>query len=151
MSHALAPLVALPLRVLAEELGLLMDEDSDDSDWNFDIESSPLAARARRRIGGSKIKPAGRGVGFVVLFPVVPVSPTVGGRTGHKATVPDSMEEDDSESDDGLGSDPAGGIDELACGGGGRAGWCGSSCGEERKRLAKRDLQALRAEEVRKS
>ena len=49
-----APPVVLPLWGVAEELGVLVDNSDSDSDPDIEIgSSSPLAARARRRLGGS--------------------------------------------------------------------------------------------------
>ena len=52
MAHAPAPPVALPLRVVAKELGVQVDDSDDGSDLDMDVGSSPLAARARGDLGG---------------------------------------------------------------------------------------------------
>ena len=82
MSGAVAlptmPPVVLPLRVVAEEFGLLVDGSDDDSGSDVDMESYPLAARAAGRMGRTGNGPDGTRVGLVVLFPAVPAPPKTG-------------------------------------------------------------------------
>ena len=85
------PQVALPMSEVARELGL-RGFDDDDSVSDVDMESSPLVARAARRLGtpgGDSVRPE---VGPVVLFPAVPVLPAAGGRPLQEGTVPDSVD-----------------------------------------------------------
>ena len=67
----------------------------------------------------------------LLLFPALPVLPSLGGRPVREGTVPDSV--DGGVSD--FGGDPEDGddfgIDDPAYGGGSRAGGCGCSCGAE--------------------
>ena len=72
--RAVTPQVALPLRGIAQELGTLWSDDDDDgSGSEMDVGSSPLAARAGRRMVGSGRGRAGPLVEPVVLFPAVPI------------------------------------------------------------------------------
>ena len=129
---ALAPVpqVALPLRVVAGELGLTMGGSNvgSDVDLNVDMESSPLAVRARRRLRGLGGRPAVLRVSSVVLFPVGPVLPALPSRPVCKGTVlnsvggTDSLFNEDPMRDDDLK------IHDPACGGGGRGGECECSC-----------------------
>ena len=67
----------------------------------------------------------------MVLFPAVPALPMERGRPVREGTVPDSVDGDDSESDDGLGDTGILGTNDPACGGGSRDGRCECSCEAE--------------------
>ena len=91
------PQVALPPRVVAEVLGLTVN-DSDvgyDVDLDIDMESSLLAARAGRQLRGSRGRTAALGVSSVVLFPVGPVLHALPSRPVREGTMPDSVRDAD--------------------------------------------------------
>ena len=74
------------------------------------------------------MKPA---VESMVLFPAVPALPTERGRPVREGTVPDSVDGDYSEDDDGLGDTGTLRMNDPACGGGSRDGRCVCSCEAE--------------------
>ena len=88
----MTPPVALPLRGLAEDLGTLWSDDGDDSGSDVDMGSSPLAARAGRRLKGSGRGRVGPLVEPVVLFLAVPVLPSAMRSLPRAGTVPDSVD-----------------------------------------------------------
>ena len=133
-----APPMALPLRVVAEEFGLLEDDSDYDPVSDVDMSSSPLAARVARRLwpvggmkGGAGSCAAGPGVGLVVLFPTVPGLPGAGERPLREGTILDSVDGGDSEFGDGVSDVGGFETNDPACGKGSRAGGCEYSCGAE--------------------
>ena len=117
-----------PLRVLAEEFGLLVDDSDGGSASDVDMESSPLAARAASGPRGMECGPGGPGVDPVVLFPAVPDLPEVVERPVREGTVPDSVDSGDSVFDEGLTDLGRYEPHDPASGGGGRDGRCECSC-----------------------
>ena len=120
------PPVALGIRDVAGGLGLPWDDTADDSESDVDMGTSPLAARAGRRLVQSGGGRAGPLVEPVVLFPAVPVLPSAVRSLPRAGTVPDSVDGGESDLDDGDESD-----EDPACGGGSRAGGCACSCATE--------------------
>ena len=120
-----APLVAPSLRVVAEELGVLVDGDRSDSDSDVNMESSPLRAAAVRRLGRSGMRSFRTGESAsVVLFPAVPLLGVAEGCPVHEETVPDSADGGELVLDDDLIGIFDSELDDPACGGGSRAGRC---------------------------
>ena len=126
------PPVVLSLRGVPRELNHRLDTDDIDSDSDVDMGSSPLEARAARRLGKSGVRPTGTGVERRVLFPAVPATPEVGGGYPlRERTIPCSVDGDVSDVDDDISNLGVVGSNDPACGGGSRAGGCECSCGAE--------------------
>ena len=136
------PLVALPLSVVAEELGLRLDDGDDVSDWDIDMDSYPLAARAGRRLGGLERRSANPGVRPVVLFPMIPALPAMEDRPDREGTILDSVDGGDSDFGDGLVNVYDFEANDPTCDEGSRDGGCECSCEAEIRHL-NRKVQKL--------
>ena len=105
------PQLVLPLGRVAEELGTLWSDDDADSGSDVDMGSSPLAARAGRRL---RVEGRGRDgplVEPVVLFPAVPVLPSTMRGLPRAGSVPDSVDGGESDLGEDLEDAVGGGYD----------------------------------------